>query len=128
MPGLIQWAGALALLLASGPAPGAPPRCQIVPAADARLRLEVGGRELAGAKGAVAAHSVRRVAGVADRRGVMIEALFLVALQKAGASGWPGASVKQNQTVGSGVAGAGSDGSVVWTPAPPMNAASASLP
>ena len=78
---------ALAWLLAAGPAPGAPPRCQIVPVADARLRLEVWGRELVGARGAVAAHSARRVAWVADRQGTVIEALFLVTLQAAVAPG-----------------------------------------
>ncbi|MDG4551746.1 MAG: hypothetical protein P9G45_15205 [Candidatus Contendobacter sp.] len=95
------WRGVVALVLglAAGPAPGIPPRCQVVPAADARLRLEVWGRELAGAKGAVAAHSARRVAWVADRQGVVIEALFLVTLQAAGASGRPGASVSRPQWV-----------------------------
>ena len=77
----------LALWLAAGPATGAPPRCQIERPADARLRLEVWGRELAGATGTVAAHSTRRVAWVADRQGTVIEALFLVTLQEAGASG-----------------------------------------
>ncbi len=82
-----MWVLGLALWLAAGPAPGIPPRCQVVPAADARLRLEVWGRELAGAKGRIAAHSARRVAWVADRQGTVIEALFLVTLQAAGASG-----------------------------------------
>ena len=63
------WYGvvALARLLAASPAPGAPPRCQIERPADARLRLEVRGRELAGAKGTVVAHSTRRVAWLAGR-------------------------------------------------------------
>ena len=76
---------ALAVTLALGPVAGAGSRCQVVPAADARLRLEVWGRELAGTRGAVAAHSARRVAWLADRQGTMIEALFLVTLQEAGA-------------------------------------------
>ena len=63
------------------------PRCQSVPATDARLRLEVWGRDLAGARGAVAAYSARRVAWVADRQGTVIEALFLVTLQAAVAPG-----------------------------------------
>ena len=90
---------ALALGLAAGPALGIPPRCQVVPAADARLRLEVWGRELAGVKGAVAAHSARRVAWVADRQGTVIEALFLVTLQAAGASGRPRVSVSRSRWV-----------------------------
>lgn len=73
---------ALALALAPGSVAWAGSRCQIVPATDARLRLDIWGRELAGAKGAVAAHSARRVAWVADRQGVVIEALFLVTLQE----------------------------------------------
>ena len=58
-----------------------------MPAADVRLRLEVWGRERAGARGTVAAHSARRVAWVTDRQGTVIEALFLVTLQAAGAPG-----------------------------------------
>ena len=77
----------LAVTLAQGSVAWAGSRCQIVPAADARLRLEVWGRELAGARGAVAAHSARRVAWVADRQGTVIEALFLVTLQAAVAPG-----------------------------------------
>ena len=77
----------VALALMAGSVAWAGSRCQVVPATDARLRLEVWGRELAGAKGAVAAHSARRVAWVADRQGVVIEALFLATLQAAGASG-----------------------------------------
>ena len=77
--------GVVALIVALALAPGsvawAGSRCQIVPATDARLRLDIWGRELAGAKGAVAAHSARRVAWVADRQGTVIEALFLVTLQ-----------------------------------------------
>jgi hypothetical protein len=78
---------ALAWWLAIPPALGGPPRCQIVPVADARLRLEVWERELVGARGAVAAHAARRVAWVADRQGTVIEALFLVTLQAAVAPG-----------------------------------------
>lgn len=82
-----MWVLGLALWLAAGPATGGPPQCRIAPAADARLRLEVWGRELAGAKGRIAAHSARRVAWVADRQGTVIAALFLVTLQEAGAPG-----------------------------------------
>ena len=78
---------ALIVALALGSVAWAGSRCQVVPATDARLRLDIWGRELAGAKGAVAAHSARRVAWVADRQGVVIEALFLVTLQEAGAPG-----------------------------------------
>ena len=83
------WRGvvALALGLAVGPALGGPPRCAIMPAADVHLRLDIWGRELAGARGAVAAHSTRRVAWLADRQGTVLEALFLVTLRAAGASG-----------------------------------------
>jgi hypothetical protein len=78
------WFGlGLTLWLAVPPATGMPPRCREVPAADARLRLEVWGRELAGAKGPVTAHSTRRVARVADRGGTVLEALVLVALAEA---------------------------------------------
>lgn len=82
-----MWVLGLALWLAAGPATGGPPQCRIAPAADARLRLEAWGRELAGARGAAVAHSARRVAWVADRQGTVIEALFLVTLQAASASG-----------------------------------------
>ena len=58
-----------------------------MPAADARLRLDVWGRERAGARGAAVAHSARRVVWVADRQGTVIAALFLVTLQEASASG-----------------------------------------
>ena len=78
---------ALALALALGSVAWAGSHCQLVPATDARLRLDIWGRELAGAKGAVAAHSARRVAWLADRQGTVIEALFLVTLQEAGAPG-----------------------------------------
>ena len=88
----------LALALAAGPATGAPPQCRIVPAAEARLRLDIWGRELAGAKGPVMAHSARRVAWVADGEGTVLEALFLVALQDA-APAWPGASANRPQWV-----------------------------
>ena len=86
------WWLTLILALVVGPVAWAGPRCQIVPVADARLRLEVWGRELAGAKGAVVAHAARRVAWVADRQGVVLEALFLVTVQEAGAPAWPGTS------------------------------------
>ena len=72
----------VALALALGSVAWAGSRCQVVPATDARLRLEVWGREWAGATGAVAAHSARRVAWLADRQGTVIEALFLVTLQE----------------------------------------------
>ena len=79
--------GVVALIVALALAPGsvawAGSRCQIVPATDARLRLDIWSRELAGAKGAVAAHSARRVAWLADRQGTVIEVLFLVTLQEA---------------------------------------------
>jgi hypothetical protein len=91
------WYGvvALALWLAVGPALGAPPRCQVVSATDARLRLDVWGRELAGAKGTVTAHSARRVAWVADRQGTVLEALFLVTVQDAGPPARPSANRPQ---------------------------------
>jgi hypothetical protein len=95
----IRLAVALALLLAAGPATGAPPRCQAVPAAEARLRLDVWGRELAGAKGVVAAYSVRRVAWVADRQGTVLEALFLVTVQDVGPPARPNASANRPQWV-----------------------------
>ena len=79
--GVVALIVALALVLGSVAWAGS--RCQIVPATDARLRLEVWGREWAGAKGAVAAHSARRVAWLADRQGTVIEVLFLVTLQEA---------------------------------------------
>jgi hypothetical protein len=91
--------GPLGLALALGPVALAGTRCRIERPADARLRLEVWGRELAGAGGAVAAHSVRRVAWVADRRGVVPEALFLVAVRDAGAPARPGASSSRPQWV-----------------------------
>ena len=95
------WRGVVALALgrAAGPAPGIPLHCQVMPAADARLRLEVWGRELAGARGAAVAHSARRVAWVADRQGTVIEALFLVTLQEASTPAWPGASSSRPQWV-----------------------------
>ena len=52
---------------------------RIEPAA-ALQRLEVWGKEWAGAQGAVAAHSSRHVAWVADRNGTVLDALFLVTL------------------------------------------------
>jgi hypothetical protein len=74
----------LALWLAVGPATGAPPQCRIAPTAEARLRLDLWGRELAGVEGRIVAHSARRVAWVADRQGTVLEALFLVTVQEAG--------------------------------------------
>ena len=94
--GVVRWRGGWR---AVGPAPGIPLHCQVMPAAGARLRLEVWGRDLAGARGAVAAYSARRVAWVADRQGTVIEALFLVTLQAAGAPGRLGASVSRPQWV-----------------------------
>lgn len=56
-----RWVSVLALALVVGPVAWAGPRCQIVPVADARLRLDLWGRELAAAKGPVMAHSARRI-------------------------------------------------------------------
>ena len=92
---LVRLAVALALLLTAGPATGASPQCRIVPAAEARLRLDIWGRELAGAKGVVAAYSVRRVAWVADRQGTVLEALVLVTVQDAGPPARPSANRPQ---------------------------------
>ena len=86
---------ALAWLLAIPLALAAPPRCQRGAAADARLRLEVWGRGLAGAKSTVAAQAARRVAWVADRWSTVVKALFPVTPQEAGAPGWPGASANR---------------------------------
>ena len=97
---LIRLAIALALLLAAGPATGAPPRCQAVLAADARLRLEVWGRELAGAKGLITARSTRHAAMVQTRGGAVLDALFLVTLQDAGDPARPGANLSRPQWVG----------------------------
>ena len=94
-----MWVLGLALWLAVGPATGAPPQCRIAPVAEARLRLDLWGRELAGATGTVAAHSTRRVAWVADRQGVVLEALFLVTMQDAGAPARPGPSLSRPQWV-----------------------------
>ena len=52
----------LALALAVGPVAWAGPSCQVERSADAFHRLEVWGRELAGAKGLIAARSTRHVA------------------------------------------------------------------
>ena len=83
MRGRLRLALAVTLTQMVGSVAWAGSRCQIVPATDARLRLDIWGRELAGAKGAVAAHSARRVAWLADRQGTVIEALLLVTLQEA---------------------------------------------
>ena len=65
---------------AVGPVAFAEARCRIEPTAAAIQRLEVWGKEWAGTQGAVAAHSSRHVAWVADRNGTVLEALFLVTL------------------------------------------------
>lgn len=79
----VRPAAALAVLLATLPATGAPPRCREVPAADALRRLAVWGREWAGARGPIIARAGRRVAVLAGRDGAMLEALFWVALDAA---------------------------------------------
>ena len=89
----------LAVTLAQGSVAWAGSRCQIAPAAEAQLRLDLWGRELAGATGTVAAHSTRRVAWVADRQGVVLEALFLVTVQEARNPARLGASVNRPQWV-----------------------------
>jgi hypothetical protein len=79
-----SWRGlVLALLLAVGPVTGAPPRCREVPAADARRRLAVGGREWAGARGPITARASRRGAVLAGGDGAVLEALVLMALDDA---------------------------------------------
>ena len=76
-----SWRGlVLALLLAVGPATGAPPRCREVPAADALRRLAVWGREWAGGRGPIIARASWRVAVLAGCDDAMREALFWVAL------------------------------------------------
>ena len=55
--------------LAAGSATGAPQQCRIAPAAEARLRLEVWGRELARAERRIVAHSAQRIAGWRIARG-----------------------------------------------------------
>jgi hypothetical protein len=92
MPGLIRRVGAVALWLAVGPVAWAGPRCQAERSADAWLRLEVWGRELAGAKGAVTARAARHAAIVQTRGGAVLDALFLVTLQDAGDPARSGAS------------------------------------
>ena len=99
MPGLIRRVGAVALWLAVGPVAWAGPRCQVEQSADARLRLAVWGRELAGAKGLITARSTRHAAIVQTRGGAVLEALFLVALQEAGAPARPGASLSRPRWV-----------------------------
>ena len=94
-----MWVLGLALWLAVGPATGGPPQCRIAPAAEARLRLDLWGRALAGATGRIAAHSARRVAWVADRQGTVLEALFLITLQAADAPAQSGASANRPQWV-----------------------------
>ena len=90
---------ALAFWLAVGPVAWAGPRCQIERSADARLRLEVWGRELAGAKGLITARSTRHAAIVQTRGGAVLDALFLVTLQDAGDPARPGASLSRPQWV-----------------------------
>ena len=99
MPRLIRRVVALALLLAVMPATGAPPRCQAVLAAEARLRLEIWGRELAGAKGLITARSTRHAAMVQTRGGAVLDALFLVTLQDAGDPARSGASLSRPRWV-----------------------------
>ena len=89
--GLARW-------LAVGPATGGPPQCRIAPAAEARLRLDLWGRALAGATGRIAAHSARRIAWLADRQGTVLEALFLITVQDA-APARPGACVNRPRWV-----------------------------
>jgi hypothetical protein len=93
------WRLTLILALVSWPVALAGTRCQIERPADAHLRLDVWGRELAGAKGRIAAHSARRVAWLADRQGVVIEALFLVTVQDAGAPARSGGSPRRPRWV-----------------------------
>jgi hypothetical protein len=83
-PARVQRGLALALLRAVTPATGAPPRGQVERAADALYRLEIWGREWAGAKGPVTAHSSRHVALVQDRGGAVLDALFLATLDAVG--------------------------------------------
>jgi hypothetical protein len=61
---------------AVGPVAFAEARCQIEPTAAALQRLEVWGKEGAGATGAIVAHSSRHLAGVTDRSGTVWEALM----------------------------------------------------
>ena len=79
----VRPAAALAVLLATLPATGAPPRCREVPAADARYRLAVWGREWAGGRGPIIARASRRVAVLAVGDGAVLEALVLMALDDA---------------------------------------------
>jgi hypothetical protein len=99
MPGLIRRVGALTLLLAVMPATGAPPRCQVERSAEALHRLEIWGRELAGAKGLITARSTRQAALVQTRGGAVLDALFLVTLQEAGDPARSGASLSRPQWV-----------------------------
>jgi hypothetical protein len=55
----VQWVAALALALVAGSVAWPGPRCQSVPATDARLRLDIWGRELAGPNGAAFAATPR---------------------------------------------------------------------
>ena len=89
----------LALALAVRPVAWAGPSCQVERSADAIQRLEVLGRELAGAKGLITARSTRHAAIVQTRGGAVLEALFLVALQEAGAPARPGARLSRPQWV-----------------------------
>ena len=99
MPRLIRRVGAVALWLAVGPVAWAGPRCQVERSTDARLRLAVWGRELAGAKGLITARSTRHAAMVQTRGGAVLDALFLVTLQDAGDPARSGASPRRPQWV-----------------------------
>jgi hypothetical protein len=90
---------ALALWLAVGPVALAGPSCQVERSADAIQRLEVLGRELAGAKGAVTARAARHAAIVQTRGGAVLDALFLVTLQDAGDPARSGASLSRPRWV-----------------------------
>ncbi|MCK7577071.1 MAG: hypothetical protein MZV65_15390 [Chromatiales bacterium] len=87
------------LALALGPVALAGTRCQIEQPADARQRLEVWGRELAGARGPVTAHATRHVAIVQARGGAVLEALLLVTLQETGAPARPDLSQRRPRWV-----------------------------
>ena len=75
---------ALAVLLATPPATGAPPRCREVPAADALRRPAVWGREWTADRGSIIARASRRVAVLIGGDDAVLEALFRVALDGAG--------------------------------------------
>ena len=89
----------LALALAVGPVAWAGPSCQVERSAEAFHRLEVLGRELAGAKGLITARSTRHAAIVQTRGGAVLDALFLVTLQDAGDPARSGASLSRPRWV-----------------------------